>query len=734
MVSPANKKGALIELTEQGGQVQAASDGSGVTYITQGSHVGDNPVGHVTYTQTLSSRTAGGWKSLDLTLPGRLPENGEPALSVGQFQFEYRGFSPDLGSGVVEPQIAGTPPLSPNVSERTLYLWNSAIGSFLPIVTPENVFPIGRNIEEPQASTDFALHFLAMSPNAQHIVFRTPLALTEEAIQEETLASHVPVQIQWNLYEWSGGKLQLVNVLPNGKVAHGPYPAVPPVRLAGMTNVNGLGRGGGQHDVSSNGRWVAWTWGEPYTSEQLASYRGLYVRDTTEEVTTRVGGTDAVFQTMTEDGSGVFYLEKGDLYEFDTETGLTTDLTGNHAPGESGEVQEAVSDISRDGAYAYFVANRDLASGGVDGQNNLYVSHRTGTEWATSYIATLSAQDKPTWYAETFNVPFLARISARTSPNGRYLAFMSNMPLTGYDNTDAVSGMADEEVFEYDAVKGLLACASCDPTGARPAGVLDTPGSELLVDRGGVWTSKETTEKDLHVDHWLAGSVPGWDNLNNNPATYQPRYLSDNGRLFFDSPVGLVAQDTNGLEDVYEFEPEGVGDCVSGEPPFSTMLPGCVSLMSSGTASAESAFYDASEGGDDVFFTTTGKLSGEDYDRGYDVYDAHVCTSAAPCDDVTKGTVGPCSSGDACKGAPTPQPDIFGPVSSATFSGGGNVIPGSVQTRVASRAQKLARAVRLCRRKKTVRRRTLCIRAARKRYGVTPAQRTVTGRRERRSN
>ena len=43
--------------------------------------------------------------------------------------------------------------------------------------------------------------------------------------------------------------------------------------------------------------------------------------------------------------------------------------------------------------------------------------------------------------------------------------------LTGYDNVDANSGQRDEEVYEFDAATGLLVCASCDPTGARPDGL-----------------------------------------------------------------------------------------------------------------------------------------------------------------------------------------------------------------------------------------------------------------------
>ena len=50
-------------------------------------------------------------------------------------------------------------------------------------------------------------------------------------------------------------------------------------------------------------------------------------------------------------------------------------------------------------------------------------------------------------------------IDSEVSPDGRYLAFMSDRSLTGYDNVDAVSGMRNEEAFLYDAVTGKLVCA-----------------------------------------------------------------------------------------------------------------------------------------------------------------------------------------------------------------------------------------------------------------------------------
>jgi Tol biopolymer transport system component len=550
------------------------------------------------------------------------------------------------------------------------------------------------------------MHFLAATPDLSDVVFSTPKALTPEAIDEETAQKNsgggAGKEVQWNLYEWGAGKLGLVNILPEvdrDEVAHGPETdGVPGVRLAGMTNANGHGEGGGARDISSDGRRIAWTWGQPYTAETLPHYRGLYVRDMVEEQTKRVGGADALYQTMNAEGSKIFYRENGDLYVFDYETGTSTDLTANHSAGEpDGGVQELVSDVSEDGSYVYFVAKGVLADGGVSGGDNLYLAHDSEGSWTVSYIATLSAQDIPSWYTKSTSdgAPFLASISSRVSPDGRYLAFMSERSLTGYDNTDVNEyptqleereGVAagtnvkhyDEEVYLYDAVEHKLVCASCDPTGARPVGVLDSPDAELLVDRVGTWNTTRAGG-ETRINHWLAGSVPGWDGLDSHPSTYQPRYLSDSGRLFFDSPDALVPRDTNGLEDVYEYEPAGEGLCssgvASGDVVYNPASEGCVGLISSGTSSSESAFFDASENGDDVFFATTSRLVGADYDKSFDVYDAHVCgAEGVPCVQAPVSAP-PCDSGDSCKAAPSPQPEIFGQPPSATFDGAGNITP-----------------------------------------------------------
>lgn len=726
LVTPADKRGALIELPELGGQIQAAADGGRIAYTSTGPSLVMNPAGHVTVSPDFSQRTSAGWVTTDLTLPSRLPDNEEPTKTINPYQIEYHLFSSDLSKAIVEPPNAtSTPLLSPAATTRTLYIRDNIDGEFLPLVTPGNVIS-GEDIEEStifmsKTPGEWMMHVLAATPDLSHVIVKTPMAWTENAPDEEKIGHEEASRVQWNLYEWSNGQLQLINILPNGSAAHGKASGQPGVRLAGVTDAGGRGRGGSPRSISEDGRWVAWAWGEPYSIEGASSYRGLYVRDMLEGKTMRVGGLSAIYQSMSADGEKIFYLEDGDLYEFNTSTEISTDLTGGSAAG----VQETVSDISENGSYVYFVAKGVIATGGVAGANNLYLLHDMETGWTVTFIASLSDEDSPSWTAlGDFKAPLLPGIASRVSPNGHFLVFMSNRPLTGYDNRDAISGEPDEEVFLYSATKEHLACVSCNPTEERPHGILDSSNSErLLVDRQRIWAGGTSGG----VSHWLAGSVPGWDELNADPTSYQPRYLLNSGRVFFDSSDALVPQDGNGTEDVYEFEPVGVGGCVLEGFGYNSGTGGCLGLVSSGLSSNESAFYDASESGRDVFFDTTAKLVEEDFDRGYDLYDSHVCTAAMPCS-LRSIRTPVCESGDACKGPPTLQPEIFGAPPSATFNGIGNVsVVPRVKAKSLTRVQRLARALAACRRERG-RHRNACVRRARKRYGAKVPLRSARGR------
>ncbi len=385
---------------------------------------------------------------------------------------------------------------------------------------------------------------------------------------------------------------------------------------------------------------------------------------------------------------------------------------------------------STDGSWSYFVSAEALAPGANpgncqaqqgEGLCNLYVKH----DGATKLVAALSSEDGDDWVGASEGPSEnddLYRRTSRVSPDGRWFAFMSLRELTGYNTHDALSGRRDEEVYLYHAPEnlanetGTLVCASCNPTGAHPIGfeyhTLEEDTERHLVSGASVWPA----------DQWIAANVPGWTPYSLKSAIYQSRYLSDGGRLFFNTADALVSQDVNGDEDVYEYEPPGMGDCTTGSVLYSPRSGGCVGLVSSGQAAGESAFLDASETGGDVFFLTRGRLVSQDYDSSLDVYDAHECTSAAPCFPVAAVPSPACDTGDACKSAASPQPAIYGAPSSQTFSGAGNPTAGRsqepvLQTKAKGQAgvRRLVAALRSCHARRG-RRRRACERQARARF------------------
>jgi DNA-binding beta-propeller fold protein YncE len=758
MVTPPEKNGIGIEaIARKGGLIQAAEDGHAITYWAAGPIV-PNPEGNRAFevNQTLSTRGAEAWSSQDIQTP---TEKGE-GLSAGGLQ-EYQAFTPDLSFSFVVPQPSANfeptehPPLSAEATERTIYRRNNVTCApppstcYTPLVTGANN----------TAKTQFGgkLLLAGASPDLNHAVIESKVALTTTPLPSE----------QPGLYEWeSAAPLQLVSVLP-----------VPPETSCGGSSCEpawfsalGDNNFNVRNAVSDNGSRMFWT-----GSAGEGGAERLYMRDTATGETVQLDAAQGVneppegvedeYQTASTDGSRVFFTnpnalnkesslgegaveheEGSDLYV--CELGVAAkecklqDLTIGQ-PGESADVQ-GVLGASADGSAVYFVANGVLAEGAAPGSCgggapgatcSLYMDHYNANEgkWdPPTFVATLSGRDSPVWKSQAEHNQ-LTFITSRTSPSGQFLAFMSERPLTGYDNRDThpeAKEARDEEVFLYNATTKRVVCASCNPSGARPAGVLDTgnagEGFGLLVDRPEAWNGR-----------WLAASIPGWSGPKEEFGRYQSRYLSDDGRLFFNAADALVPQDKNersalvneetkatemvGVEDVYEYEPAGVGGCEK---------EGCVSLISSGKSPKESAFLDASLSGNDAFFVTAQQLVAADQDSFSDVYDARVCTDSSPCLRSEVSSQRPCEEANTCRPAGSPQ-QTSGAPTSATFSGPGNTT--SVETRGSktstpphklTRKERLAKALKACRKKykgkskATKHKRAACERKAKKTYGA----------------
>jgi hypothetical protein len=700
LVSPPDKHGALVvPINQFFGLIEAAADGDAMTYETNEPPELEPRGSTYKVQQMLSTRTSSGWGSQDIEPPNNY-ETGI-RLNVG---YTYRFFSPDLSLALLEPQGAFTPlehdgvseEVSPRASERTVYLRSdftcqaTPATCYTPLVTEANT-PEGTKIgeDEEHVVQKSAAQFVGATPDLSHVVLTSNVPLTTP-----------PVIGSSGLYEWSGGQLQLVSVLPASEGGAG----VADAEFGGVTSETEEAR----NAISTDGSRVVW-------SNQ--STHDLYMSDTaggkTESV--RIGGAGAEFTDASGDDSKVFFTEgaykvngnphTGDLYVFEVTSGASEPLAGRVTRlTEGAEVQGAVLGASEDGSYVYFVANGALAPGAApqlcreesysesSGKEpkrpnldcNLYVAHYNGEakQWeAPSFIATLSSADHPDWFAGE-----LKEHTSRVSPDGRFLAFMSQRSLTGYDNIDVNEHPTqeeergndskapvpagtkvehvDEEVYLYDAVEHKLVCASCNPTGARPVGVQAPEGGGMIDDES--WRSGRI---------FLAANVPGFTPYKNYGALYQSRYLSDSGRLFFNSHEALAPQDVNGTWDVYEYEPPGIGSCTASNATFSSRSEGCVNLISSGESAEESAFLDASENGDDVFFMTTSELVPADSEASYSVYDAHVCGAEGVA--CVPSVVAPpqCTTEASCKPAPTPQPTLYAPPASATFNGPGNLAP-----------------------------------------------------------
>jgi hypothetical protein len=697
MVTPPDKFGAEIVGVGDGfGVTQASSSGGAITYLAT-APTERQAAGNSNLTQVLSLRGPSGWGTKDIAIPH------SEAVSLTNEYTEYPYFSEDLSLGVLQPFRAFNPWLSADASEQTAYLRANYLHADTGIRCEESCYrPLvtsAPNVADIEEGTEFGVceggtckyltsqrcppaflcgpQFEAASPDLGHVVVRSQVALTPETPSSATrFIEHS------DLYEWSAGKLAYIGEGSVGNIEKEPEESA------------------GRNAVSEDGSRVV-------IDGESEGLRGLLERDTNLKETVKLdavkggsgaGNPEPIFQIASSDGSKVFFIdtqrltvdsgadnESPDLYECEVkevEGELKcdlTDLTPAHA-GESGGIEAPILGASADGSYVYFVATGILTGAqetqygekAQSGQPNLYLTH----DGRVQLIAVLSPEDSPDWgngHGDSAKVIFkpaagLEETTSRISPDGRWLAFMSERSLTGYVNSDAASGLPDEEVYLFhtslDSGTGVLACVSCNPTGARPDGVEVSRARKFgPTGMGSTWNK----------GRWLAANIPGWTSW-----LHQSRYLSDSGRLFFNSFDGLVAQDTNGTSDVYEYEPPGVGDCTETSQTFDSASDGCVGLLSSGTSPEESGFLEASSRGGDVFLLTHAELTSEDFDTAMDVYDAHQCDASAPCFPAP-AVPPPACEGDACQ-TPASPPDDPSP-GSLTFSGPGNPIVSSLASK-----------------------------------------------------
>jgi hypothetical protein len=415
----------------------------------------------------LALRGPGGWGTKSLSAP--------TPLASGTF-FGAVGSTVGLSADLTQSVLWSNQPLTAAAPAGSNLFLRRADGSFLAL-TKAAAPAFGPGAALSGASRDFSRLF-----------FTTTVKQPVSGIEDPLLNG--------NTYEYSGGELRLVPILPEssgeeaapagGHLAPGVLPAVSEDGRQVIFKANGYPglylRSGGTKSV------------EVSKSQRTPPNPNPPANAIPAGIT--AGGSEVLFTSASEltddantgSSAGVPTDAGADLYSYDVATGKLTDLSVDTNPADlaTGADVEQVAGASPDASYVYFVAAGNLATGATSGQRNLYVEHG-------GQITFIAAD--PSVEPEAGH-PFYV------TPDGLHAAFTSAAPQGSYDNAGF------NEVYEY-TYGGSLRCASCRPNGEPP-----TSGA----------------------------SIAG-------------RALSDDGaRLFFQSADGVLPDAQSGQANVFEYE------------------------------------------------------------------------------------------------------------------------------------------------------------------------------------
>jgi hypothetical protein len=401
---------------------------------------------------------------------------------------------------------------------------------------------------------------------------------------------------------------------------------------------------------------------EPFLFPPLAPQH-LYMR-VNDMITYDVAkGHDVEYAGMTADGSQVYFTSPEQLTEEDTDHSVDLYMwsekgdkltllsagAGGAGNGDScnagwtsacnvkpvegfANSDNSISSFLSDTDYPiatsagdfYFYSPEQLdGSKGLPGAENLYVYREGAPHFVVAFTDPPAETCLPgsTPGFTCSNGP-IGRIEV--SPDGRHMAFVTASRVTSYDNAGF------QEMYTYDPAGDEILCVSCQPDGSPPTADVQ--------------------------------------------ASYTGLFMTNEGRTFFATTDALVSQDTNGLNDVYEY--------VSGRPQLITS--GTAEQDTNGGRAVRTGLDGVSADGVNVYFSTFDSLVPQDHNGPFrKFYDARVNGGF-----LVNEPAAPCEAADECHGVGSSQPADPPVFSDGSLGAGGNHSPQTSHGRKAHQKKK----------------------------------------------
>jgi|GEM_PF-4687237 len=607
-----------------------------------------------------SYRTADGWQTQAVSPASRLAEEGRLGLFSGE-ETQPEFWTPDMQRFVFAVPKAYEPDVN---SQLDLYLREPDGEMSLLSLGP--------------LSTGEELHgsvFGGATPDADHVVFSSPEALTADATGLGPEGQYL------YLRDLVKGTTVLVDVDDSGALL-----GVEGASLGAAGYLRGSSQpanryGTGTNAISNDGS-KAFFQVPPSGSSSIRLDAGgshLYMRDFTEATTTALDDPGAAgwarYEGADEAGSLVFFTSNEgldgapavpELYVFNTTGAVIGSVpsmssipislgSAGVAPVPAGPV-DGISAIANDGSRAWFVAEDILAANrnpagaeAAEGEPNLYMfDTQTG---ATTYVATLSPADVGTCQpscaggrpAGLLGEPDLSR-RAFPTPDGKALVFESAADLTGKNDVVQTKltapAIAREHTIHVESTVGLgvnewILVGSGAAAEREQIESIDSPTELTISGRRGIGSELAAGEPVVQLNgevyRFLAGgsllclSCAGAGTVPTGSATlgiaaggtYGPPGQNvpmneDATQVFFQSPSPLVPE-AQPARPGHESESLNVYEWEDGH----------VHLISDGTQS-ESTLDGTTPSGEDVFFSTRSQLTSGRSGNWINVYDARV--------------------------------------------------------------------------------------------------------------